>query len=240
MALIERVVACDPGRGATAEIRLHPLEDPFLTEHRLRGRPTLPLVVALEAFAETARLAGTDGQAVVGFRDVEITDAVRFFTDEPTEIRVTAEMTESGVRCRLTHDFRNRRGQMVQKDRLHFSGVVERAERPATIEAKPPQLPAELFEVDYPENDEVFYHGPPLRLLKRIKVSSTGAVGEICLPSTNELCRPPRRARMADSLGGPRRVSLRLQYLLLGLPRPKHCRAARARPTGARSRGASG
>ncbi len=193
-ALIERVAELDPGRRAVAEIRLNPVEDPFLREHRLRDRPTLPLVVALESFFEAASLLQPREPKVVACRNVEITDAVRFFTDEPVDVRVTAETVPEGIHCRLTSDFRNRRGQIVQKDRLHFSGLVEAARAPAPLEGRLPPRPVDWFDIAYPPAGAPMFHGSPLRLLRRASVNETTAMGEIHLPRTNDLVgrRDPR------------------------------------------------
>jgi NAD(P)-dependent dehydrogenase (short-subunit alcohol dehydrogenase family) len=186
-ALIDRVVAFEPGRRAVAEIRLDPVADPFLREHRLRDRPTLPVVVALEAFAEAALALDGGARSVAGLREVRIPDALRFFSEEPRVVRIHAETTGQGAACRLTSDFRNRRGQLVEKDRLHFSAVVELAAQPAGIEAAPPPAHGEWFDVTYPPREALLYHGPPLRLLKRIAVDESGAWGEIHLPAGSEL-----------------------------------------------------
>jgi acyl transferase domain-containing protein/NAD(P)-dependent dehydrogenase (short-subunit alcohol dehydrogenase family) len=186
-ALIERIAERERGRRVVAEIRLNPVDDPFLREHRLRDRPTLPLVVALESFFEAASLVEPGTRQPVACRNVEITDAVRFFSDEPVDIRVTGEMTPEGVQCRLTSDFRNRRGQIVQKDRLHFSGLVETIAGHPTLDAKLPPRPGDWFDIAYPPAGGAMFHGSPLRLLRRASVNETTAMGEIHLPRKNDL-----------------------------------------------------
>lgn len=192
-ALIRRTAEFEPGRRAVAAIRLDPVGDPFLREHRLRDKPTLPMVIALEAFAETARLVDGGARSVTGIRDVQIPNALRFFSDEPREVRVHAEREGDAVRCRLTGDFRNRRGHLVQKDRPHFSAVVELGAE-AAIEAARPATRGAWFDMQYPPRDALLYHGPPLRLLERMAVDGSEGWGEIRLPGRNELAgnRDPR------------------------------------------------
>jgi hypothetical protein len=91
------------------------------------------------------------------------------------------------VRCRLTSDFHNRRGQLVQKNRLHFSAVLEVSEQPSTLAQAGGAEPAEWFDVVYPSRDAPMYHGPPLRLLKRAAVEGSKGWGEIQLPAENDL-----------------------------------------------------
>jgi 3-hydroxymyristoyl/3-hydroxydecanoyl-(acyl carrier protein) dehydratase len=186
-ALIERTEVLEPLQRASVIVRFDPANDPFLREHRLRDKPTLPLVVALEAFAETAALLAGGAQAVLAMRDIRIADAVRYFNEQPAEVRVHATMTDEGISCRLTSDFRNRRGDLVQPDRLHFSAVVEMGERPAKIDEAAPPTSAEWFDVAYPTRDALMYHGLPLRLLKQQAIGDNCAWGQLEIAAVNEL-----------------------------------------------------
>ena len=186
-ALIERVETREPGRRVSATVRLDPINDPFLREHRLRDKPTLPMVVALEAFAETAGLLTGGAGTVIAVRDVRIADAVRFHSQQTAEVRVHAEIGNEGIACRMSSDFRNRRGDVVQKDRLHFSAVVEVGERPPAAEANAPSVSGDWFEVTYPNRDAIMYHGAPLRLLKRVAIGEDCGWGQLELPAVNEL-----------------------------------------------------
>ncbi len=162
---------------ASIATRLDPVNDVFLREHRLRQKPTLPLVVALEMFAEASSLIA-DGRSLVAFRDVEIADAVRFFSDEPMEVRTSVEPTDTGLRAKLMSDLRNRRGQLLKKDREHFSATLELGDA-TTIKASPPPEPHEWFDITYPEADAPMYHGASLRQLRRVAVGDGYAVGQI-------------------------------------------------------------
>ena len=66
----------DAARRRSARSTFDPAADRFLIEHRLRGKPLLPVVVGLEALAEAARAAS--GQRVVGFRDIDMVDGLLF------------------------------------------------------------------------------------------------------------------------------------------------------------------
>lgn len=186
-ALIDTVRMVEPGQKAEIEIHLDPLRDPFLREHRLRDKATLPMVVALEAFAEAAAALDGDARSVVAIRDVQIADAVRFFADEPSDVRVHAERTERGIECRLVSDFRNRRGQVVQKDRLHFAGVVELGKSPVSLDTAEVPALREWHAIAYPSRDALMYHGGPLRLLKRVAFDAAGVWGQIQMPAHNDL-----------------------------------------------------
>ena len=71
--------------GTVGQVALDPVSDQFLIQHRLRGKPLLPVVVGLEALSEAARVA--TGQAVVGFRDIDMVDGLLFHADRPAVAR---------------------------------------------------------------------------------------------------------------------------------------------------------
>jgi len=118
---------------------------------------------------------------------VRIPDAVRFFDDKTQDVRVVAEMTGDGVACRLVGDFVNRRGQLVQKDRLHFAAKADLSGDRATIDATLPPARGSWTDITYPQRDALLYHGPPLRLLRRLAADGDDAWGQIDLPGENEL-----------------------------------------------------
>ncbi len=156
-----------PGR-FVARVDLDPRNDPFLDQHRFRGRPLLPIVVASEMFAEAA--AAWLGQPVRAIRDVDVHEAVRCFSDEPLSIRIEAEPAgPHAAACRLVKDLVNRAGQVAEKDRVHGVGQVEVG---APEPAEPLAIlrrPGAWYTVEYPEK-LVIYHGPVLRCLKLTSV----------------------------------------------------------------------
>jgi hypothetical protein len=161
--------------------------DRFLREHRLKGRPTLPIVVALEAFAESASLLAGKGKIVAGFRDVVVPDSLQFTTDEPVAARIIAEQTSAGVECRLVSDLINRQGKLVQKEREHFLATVNMADKPNGLVARPPFLPSAWYDVAYPEKNLVIHHGPAFRCLRQCNADQGSAWGRIVAPDPNEL-----------------------------------------------------
>ncbi len=88
----------------------------------------------------------------------------------------------------MTSDFRNRRGQLVQKDRPHFSAIVEVGDQSTTTPTRVPDSGDTWFDMTYPERDAVFYHGSPLRLLKRMTINEAGGFGQIEIPLDDKLC----------------------------------------------------
>ncbi|MFQ5731097.1 MAG: C45 family autoproteolytic acyltransferase/hydrolase [Planctomycetaceae bacterium] len=168
LPLVDAVVEETAGE-LTAELRLDPINDVFLDQHRFKNRPLLPVVVAMEALAETAsRLR--PGQRVVGLRDIQILNGLKFPNDDPQTVRLRATAKDDGVHCELTRDFVNRRGQLLEADRPYLKAVVELADGPRAFDACPAPPEGEWHNVWYPEEDVVIYHGPIFRYLRQMTV----------------------------------------------------------------------
>ncbi len=155
-----RNVQREAGR-ATGEVSLDPLADPFLVQHRLRGKPLLPVVVGLEALAEAA--AATGARHVAGFRRVQMLDGLLFHTDRPAvaQARVVAR-ADGMLDCELTCDFRNRAGDVIQKDRPYLRAALEWADAPPALTAELPPAPTAWTDFAYPERSPMF-HGAAFR-----------------------------------------------------------------------------
>ena len=191
--LVDAVAQIDPGRSLASEIHFDPVGDPFLAQHVLKQRPVTPLAVSLEAMAEAAAILG-EGKHVVGLRDVAAVKALRFYLDQILKARVGALRREDRVECRLTCDFRNRRGQLVQADQLHASAVVEVAESPPRLALPAPGLPpSEAQEVPFGDRDTPLRTGPALHWLRKIRLDLAGGWGEMI-------------AALPQELGGERRA----------------------------------
>ncbi len=165
------------GSELVGDVPLDPTADPFLIQHRLRGKPIMPVVATLEALREAATLA--TGKAVAGFRDVDMVDGLVFHTNNPQTAQARAiVIDDQHVQCRWTCDFRNRTGGLIQKDRLYLEATAVVAEVPAAPTATLPTFPSEWHAVTYPE-DSAIYHGQPFRCLKAISCEPTSGWGHI-------------------------------------------------------------
>ncbi|MCR4413720.1 MAG: SDR family NAD(P)-dependent oxidoreductase, partial [Thermoguttaceae bacterium] len=166
--LIDRVEELVVGKRVVAELELKPASDPFLVQHRFRGKPLLPIVMAAEAFAEAAALA-SGGKPVAAIREVDVAEAVRCFSEQPVPVRIIGEATGTSIACRLTKDFVNRAGKPVEKDRVHLAGTVDLGDGRPLAAPPLPRRPEAWYTVEYPEHI-VIYHGPVLRRLKLTSV----------------------------------------------------------------------
>ncbi|PQO27337.1 hypothetical protein C5Y96_17490 [Blastopirellula marina] len=165
------------GNELIGDVPLDPTADPFLIQHRLRGKPIMPVVATLEALREAAVLA--TGKTVVAFRDVDMMDGLVFHTDKPQTAQARGIVLDDQlVHCRWTCDFRNRTGGLIQKDRLYLEATAVVADTPSTLTTSLPTFPTEWHAVEYPE-DSAIYHGQPYRCLKAISCDSTSGWGHI-------------------------------------------------------------
>ena len=192
--MVDRVLAHEAPVRIAVESRLDPLNDPFLTQHLLRGKPLMPIVVVAEAFAQVAALLAGQEQHVRGVRDLRVVDALRFFSDAPIAVRLSAEATAGAIECRMTNDFVNRRGILVQKDRVHATAVVDVALEPPALDVHMPEAPSVWHGVEYPDSIAI-YHGPVFRRLRQMSVMDESAWGRIVAPELQEIFgnRPGRR-----------------------------------------------
>jgi NAD(P)-dependent dehydrogenase (short-subunit alcohol dehydrogenase family) len=109
---------------AYADFLLDPTKDPFLIHHVLRGKPILPAVMTMQAFAEAARMFCPE-KRFCGFRDVLLGSGVVVEpgTTPVTSIRLTR--LTNGVRCELLVPFVNPQGALVDRERPFASAVAE-------------------------------------------------------------------------------------------------------------------
>ncbi|MBI1246282.1 SDR family NAD(P)-dependent oxidoreductase [bacterium] len=179
------------GSELIGDVPLNPTADPFLIQHRLRGKPIMPVVATLEALREAAALAS--GKTVVGFREVDMIDGLVFHTDNPQTAQARATVLDDhSVACRWTCDFRNRTGGLIQKDRPYLEAKAIVADAAATPTTQLPAFPTEWHQVDYPE-DSAIYHGQPFRCLKAISCDASGGWGYILAQPLVDLTGPEKR-----------------------------------------------
>ena len=145
---------------ARAKIRFLPDRDPFLTDHCFRGRPFLPAVIALEAFAETAKRM-FPAKSVVALHDLELIKGIVFLANEPLEVTIMAEATGNLVACRLMAALKNKDGKILDAEHVFAKAVVELADTEQHPHLSMPQPPVgEWHKIWYSDKSAMMYHGP--------------------------------------------------------------------------------
>ncbi len=187
--LFDEILEQCPGQKLTAEMRLHPTDDLFLAEHLLAGQPLLPFVIAVEALAQAAAML--DDKPPVSIESVQAHQSVSFPDGRPQSVRAEAQRAADGrFDVRLTREFRDRGGQLVDPARLCFAARVACGERAAPRLEPPGQPPLGWFPMAYPDDAPIF-HGPKLRCLTHLAIQYDGAFGQIVVPA-DELLAPKR------------------------------------------------
>jgi acyl carrier protein/NAD(P)-dependent dehydrogenase (short-subunit alcohol dehydrogenase family) len=179
--------------GLTADVPLDPIADSFLAQHRLRDKALLPVVVGLEALAEAAALAS--GKRTIAFQNVQMLDGLLFHTERPvTAAARSAPEVNGTLACRLTCDFRNRLGGLIQKDRPYLSANVIVADEVPAWAANFTAQPGAWTEFAYPEGAAV-YHGPVFRGVTATSFDRQGGFGRIVSLPLADLTGTVRAAR---------------------------------------------
>ncbi|MDR1269277.1 MAG: KR domain-containing protein [Planctomycetaceae bacterium] len=191
--LIAEIVPSD--NGFIAKGVYEPAKDVFLIEHRLNGKPILPLVAILETFAETVNAGQQKGflpaETFIGFEDIVIRQGMICRTINPYHFKIHCTPAENGWQTELLGDFYNTAGKFV-KDNLCYTKALLKipANEPLTCSALNFQpVSAHWDNIQMPAYREIpIFHGKPLSYLKRIhRLDAHRCIAEILVPDTTEL-----------------------------------------------------
>jgi NAD(P)-dependent dehydrogenase (short-subunit alcohol dehydrogenase family) len=175
----------------SAELKLEPARDPFLVQHHYEGTPILPLVIALEALAESACLLDP-ALAVGALQDVRIHDGMRFYSPDAEDCRVDVHRSADGtIRSELRADFRNRRGTVADPSRLYVSAAIEHVQHvvePTVDWCEPPVTEAMPYDSEEAKLvQRMIWHGPVFRCLREFCVVNDTLWGRIVATRSTEL-----------------------------------------------------
>jgi acyl transferase domain-containing protein/short-subunit dehydrogenase len=176
----------DAAGGGTASVVFDPKRDPFLLEHRLKDRPFLPAVVALESLVEAAQIA-LGGQAVRELRSVRVVNGLAFPNDSPITTHVRMAPAEGGLTASLTTAVRDRQGRVIDAAKVLVEAFIPTGEIADPIVAAPPTSPPLGWYPYAYSGDVLLYHGGPLRCLKEVAYIYEGGWGKILAPAAAEL-----------------------------------------------------
>ena len=179
-------------------VTLSPSSDLFLKEHLVHGRPTLPMVMAIEMLAEAAQLS--TGQHVGSLTGVRAIQPLKCLTDDSFAVELVrnAETPIDQPTWTLTCDLRRRDGRLVQSRRPHFELTAQFAgTEPPDVETVSRAESYRDFEVDsetidYLPPEAPIYHGPSLQTLRCIGYVEDAAIGTIVAPSPAHLAGEDR------------------------------------------------
>jgi malonyl CoA-acyl carrier protein transacylase/NAD(P)-dependent dehydrogenase (short-subunit alcohol dehydrogenase family) len=179
---------CSP-HSLTTKVIFDPVADPFLEQHRFKGRPQLPAVVALEAIAQAATLLEPQ-RGIGAVHDFKIDHGWKFLTDEPQEGRIEVQREAGNLVARLVSDLRNRKGVLVQQDRIHAEAMLMPGGK-RSFRMSYPQLPLQWYDVAYPP-ELLIQHGPAFQGLKQMNIADGEAVAQLIAHPVRNLSNPRR------------------------------------------------
>ena len=149
-----------------ADFVLDPSVDPFLIHHSLRGKPILPGVITMQAFAEAAQLLRPNVQ-FIGLSNMSLGRGLSVELGQTLAAALRMKSTSDGVHCELLAPFSNSRGAVVDPARVYASAIVEFGS-PSTLPTPLSRDP--LFgwnQFHYPPTSPI-KHGPLLRTFKSL------------------------------------------------------------------------
>ncbi|MCA9136999.1 MAG: KR domain-containing protein [Planctomycetales bacterium] len=203
---LDQVSSSDPSDNYA--VTLDPTRDLFLKEHLVAGKPTLPMVIAIEMMAQAAKLdhgcVPTDGPQVSAITGIRAIAPLKANSDDAFAIELVRQSSSSaGSTWSLNCDLRRRDGRIVEPGRKHFVAAVEFSDPLAARKTLPAEhlreLPITENPVGYLPPESAVYHGPSLRCLRSIGFavdpasdSIPIAIGTIVAPSPSHLCGEDR------------------------------------------------
>jgi hypothetical protein len=163
--------------GGVGRVEIDPTADAILFDHVYKGTPLFPAAAILEIFAETLECAGrTQPPAIL--EDFQFVNGIRCFTDAPQKLQARLVPTPHGFNCRLTQEFCNRAGKVIDPERLCCSARAPLA--PPAFDDWPWQTPAAAgWRTVHYQAGHSNRLGPSLRGLQRLLIQSDGGWGEI-------------------------------------------------------------
>jgi NAD(P)-dependent dehydrogenase (short-subunit alcohol dehydrogenase family) len=235
--MIGKIASMSLHEGLTIETTLDPKIQPFLRDHQIEGKPVLPGVMGIEAFAEAA-LWMLPGWHVEAVEDVNFLAPFKFYRNEPRTLTIQAVFYPQGecllADCRLTGS-RPLPNELEPHITTHFTGRVRLTKDPRSMgmTAPPPEAPTRSL-MEAADIYRVYFHGPAYQVLERAWRDGDRIIGQMArsLPDHHE---PPERS----TLVAPRLIELCFQTAGLwemseqgrmGLPQRVHQVSVRPEP----------
>ncbi|HEU4759321.1 MAG TPA: SDR family NAD(P)-dependent oxidoreductase [Dehalococcoidia bacterium] len=165
---------------------LDPALDLYLGDHRLNGKPVMPLAMALELMAEAAQARRPELQ-VTAVRDLRLLRGV-VVENGQQHIRVVTKVEEAtggGVTVQATIVS----GEAPQ--RRHYQALIDLASRPGpeAEEQARPLAAAKPFPLSAEEAyRDILFHGPLFQGIKEIAALAPDGASALLTPSSPERC----------------------------------------------------
>lgn len=175
LALAPQIQDGATGRSVVCEVVVDPSLDPFLAEHRFRGRPLMPLVGIAEMITQVGIQVGIlNGRLGVTLEDLLVVNGLKFFDDRPKSLFVRLEKFASRTKATLYYQFANLQGRIIDSERIVATGWIQEIESLPPLQRMPFIPIAPWHPVEYPGEDSVIYHGSPFRCIEKTQFFENG------------------------------------------------------------------
>jgi len=207
--LVDELQAAKLYGGWQAATTLDPKAQPFLYDHAMEGTPLLPGVMGTEMFAQLAALLAP-GYHVAAIEQEEFSNPFKFYRLEPQTVWLTAVLTPARGGSLIAHtELWSRRdlGKAGVQEKRHFTANVRLTPAPLgkpDLNLTPP--PAAEMDITAEEIYNIYFHGPAYRVLERVKVAGSQAIGLM-----TAVLPPNTRPAEAAALMAPRLIELVFQ-----------------------------
>ena len=192
-------------------IEQHPAQDIYLYDHRLDGRPVMPMAMVLEFVAEAAE-SGWPGLSVNRVREFQILRGITFEPDAGHTLRLRFQQTgapEDGVDLSLELSLDG------EKPALHYRGVVELRQAPEIAPIAPLTLSEpQPLSLSLPDAYRTWlFHGPLFEGV--VEVESLGNNGVTAILRTSNPSTFFRPAAAGSWTVDPALIDSGLQLVIL-------------------------
>jgi len=167
--MVGKVTSVGIQNGITIETTPDPVIQPFLYDHQIEGRPVLPGVMGLEAFAEAA-LCLLPGWQVAAIEDVNFLSPFKFYRNQPRPITIEAAIHPQGdcllADCRLIGS-RPLPNQAEPQVTTHFTGLVRLTHQRPDVVTVPALGVPEGHVIEATDIYRLYFHGPAYQVIER-------------------------------------------------------------------------
>ena len=214
--MIGKIAGIDLQGGLTIETTLDPTMQPFLHDHQIEGKPVLPGVMGIEAFAEAA-LCMLPGWHVEAIEEVNFLAPFKFYRSEPRTVTIEAAFRQQGdsvvADCRLNGS-RLLPNQAEPQVTTHFTARVRLTRQTPQVAAAPALGEPAGSIVESADIYRVFFHGPAYQVLERAWLEEHRTVGQFAKrlpshhhPSGKPLAMAPRLIELCFQAAALREVA---------------------------------
>ncbi|MFN8741644.1 MAG: beta-ketoacyl synthase N-terminal-like domain-containing protein [Pirellula sp.] len=174
------------------EVLVDPLRDPFLTQHRFRAKPLMPLVGIAELMAQSAASAGLmDPHLGITVENLFVENGLKFADDVAKSLFIKLEASPTHTKATLFYPFVDSRGRTVDPERVVATAILKSVTSKVASQRLPHIPIAPWHNVGYPGEESVIYHGPPFRCLEQTQYFENGIIATL-------------RAQDPSTMGGAR------------------------------------